>query len=105
MSPNIVEIFVDGKGVIEMDGRGAGAGKFSALRFACSRLIVFGVESARGRPGERTGVAISRSVSSETLEPFDWWKEDVEKRRAGEGGGPNCSFLIVCGVGNFFCVG
>ena len=105
MSPNIVEIFVDGKGVIEMDGRGAGAGKFSALRFACSRLIVFGVESARGRPGERTGVAISRSVSSETLEPFDWWKEDVDKRRAGEGSGPNCSFLTVCGVANFFCVG
>ena len=88
-----------------MDGRDEGAGKFSALRFACSRLIVFGVESARGRPGESTGVAISRSVSSETLEPFDWWKEDVDIRRVGEGSGPNCSFLIVCGVASLFCVG
>ena len=105
MSPNIAERFVDGKGVMEMDGRDAGAGRFNALRFTCSRLIVYGVESASGRPGERTGVAISRSVSSRTSGPFVWWKEDVDIRCVGEGSGPNCSFLLVCGVTNFFCVG
>ena len=71
MSPNIAERFVDCKGVIEMHERDAGADKFSALRMACSRLIAFEVESARGRPGERTGVVISQRVSSETLERFD----------------------------------
>ena len=105
ISPNIAERFVDGKGAIGMDGKSAGAGKFSSLHFAGSRLVVFGVESARGRLARGQAYRVPRVIHEKTLESFSWWKEDVDVRRVGAGSGPNCSFLIVGGVENLFCVG